>query len=92
MFLILPVGVEYKARRYPVVTFTLMGICTAVYLVTLGLALSNGPKEVYQWTRDHLWLIPQDSHWWTFPDGTFYWQEGMADWRTTDDFRGAGSG
>jgi hypothetical protein len=45
MFIFLPVGVDYQARRYPMVTFTLMGICTAVYLITLGLALSNG-REV----------------------------------------------
>ena len=70
MFIILPVGVDYKARRYPVVTFTLMGICVAVYLGTLGLALSNG-KDVYKWTLQHLWLIPAQSHWWTFLTSMF---------------------
>jgi membrane associated rhomboid family serine protease len=65
MFLMLPVGVDYSARRYPVVTFTLMGFCIAVYFATLACALENG-RPVYQWTMTHLWLIPAQSHWWTF--------------------------
>ena len=56
MFIILPVGVDYSARRYPVVTFTLMGLCTAVYLVTLGLVSEYG-KAAYAWSFLHLWLI-----------------------------------
>jgi membrane associated rhomboid family serine protease len=47
-----------------------MGICTAVYLVILALALSNG-SDVYLWTRNHLWLIPAESHWWTFLTSMF---------------------
>jgi membrane associated rhomboid family serine protease len=70
MFFMLPVGVDYQARRYPVVTFTLMGLCTAVYLATLALALSNG-TDVYQWTLAHLWLIPGQRHWWTFLTAMF---------------------
>lgn len=62
MFFLLPVGVDYQARRYPVVTFTLMGICVLVYLVTLGLRLSHGP-DVDVWVVNHLWLIPAESRW-----------------------------
>jgi membrane associated rhomboid family serine protease len=65
MFLILPVGVNYSARRYPVVTFTLMGLCTLVYLVTLGLRLEYG-RSVYAWVFQNLWLIPATSHWWAY--------------------------
>jgi len=65
MFFLLPVGVDYRARRYPMVTFTFMGICVALYLVTLGLRLSKGP-EVLDWVIDNLWLIPAESHWWTY--------------------------
>jgi membrane associated rhomboid family serine protease len=70
MFIILPVGVDYSARRYPVVTFTLMGLCTMVYLVTLGLALEQG-KVAYAWSFQHLWLIPEKSIWWTYLTSMF---------------------
>ncbi len=70
MFIILPVGVDYSARRYPVVTFTLMGLCTAVYLVTLGLASEYG-KAAYAWSFLHLWLIPEKSLWWTYLTSMF---------------------
>jgi membrane associated rhomboid family serine protease len=70
MFIILPVGVDYNARRYPVVSFTLMGLCTAVYLVTLGLAAEYG-KAAYQWSFLHLWLIPEKSLWWTYLTSLF---------------------
>lgn len=65
MFFLLPVGVDYRARRYPVVTFTLMGICVVVYLVTLLLGLANGP-DVEEWVVSNLWLIPSESHWWMY--------------------------
>jgi membrane associated rhomboid family serine protease len=63
MFFILPVGVDYRARRYPVVTFTIMGICVAVYLLTLPVSLD--------WVRENLWLIPAESHWWTYVTSLF---------------------
>jgi membrane associated rhomboid family serine protease len=66
MFIILPVGVDYRARRYPVVTFTLMGLCVAIYLVTLICKLSGDSQAVDEWVYEHLWLIPEDSHWWTY--------------------------
>src|SRR5579864_1544505 len=65
MFFLLPVGVDYRARRYPVVTFTLMGICTAIYLLTLGCRLAKGP-EVTEWVVRNFWLIPSESHWWAY--------------------------
>src|SRR5271163_2814163 len=70
MFIILPVGVDYGARRYPVVTFTLMGLCTAVYLVTLGFASQYG-KAAYEWSFLHLWLIPDNAVWWTYLTSMF---------------------
>lgn len=66
MFFILPVGVDYRARRYPVVTFTLMGLCVLVYLVTLLLELSGNAEAVNEWVIQNLWLIPSESHWWTY--------------------------
>lgn len=65
MFFLIPVGVDYRARRYPVVTFTLMGLCTIIYLITLVLQISNG-DEVTEWVLRNLWLIPAESHWWAY--------------------------
>ncbi len=46
MFFIIPVAMDYKARRYPIVTFTLMGLCAVLYLVGLALFLvGNGESE-----------------------------------------------
>jgi membrane associated rhomboid family serine protease len=70
MFFLLPVGVDYRARRYPVVTFTLIGLCVAIYLVTLGFRLANGP-DVDEWVFENLWLIPAESHWWTYLTSMF---------------------
>ena len=70
MFFIIPVGVDYRARRYPVVTFTLMGICTLIYLVTFILNIANG-DAVTNWVMENLWLIPSESHWWTYITSMF---------------------
>jgi membrane associated rhomboid family serine protease len=70
MFFILPVGVDYRARRYPVVTFTLMGLCVAVYLVTLILQAIHG-SDVEDWVFGYLWLIPSKSYWWTYITSMF---------------------
>ncbi len=70
MFFILPVGVDYRARRYPMVTFTLMGICTAVYILTLAIRLSQG-REGLLWEVQNLWLIPGQPRWWTFLTSMF---------------------
>ncbi|MCL4179086.1 MAG: rhomboid family intramembrane serine protease [Verrucomicrobia bacterium] len=64
MFFILPIGVDYRARRYPVVTFTLMGVCVAVYLLSVVMALSGADAE--SWMLEPLWLIPSESRWWTY--------------------------
>ena len=47
------------------VTFTLMGLCTIIYLVTLVLQISKG-DEVTVWVYRNLWLIPAESHWWAY--------------------------
>jgi membrane associated rhomboid family serine protease len=59
LFFILPVGVEYRARRWPVVTFTLMGLCVLVYLWSLYLWFAG--EEQYLWWLQTFWLIPQES-------------------------------
>lgn len=70
MFFLLPVGVDYRARRYPVITFTLMGICVAVYLITLAFELAKG-QEALEWIVANLWLIPALSHWRTYLTSLF---------------------
>jgi membrane associated rhomboid family serine protease len=65
MFFLLPVGVDYAARRYPVVTFTLMGVNIVVYLGSLLYEWNGGP-EAAAWLYENLWLIPEQSRWHTF--------------------------
>jgi membrane associated rhomboid family serine protease len=60
MFIILPVGVNYQTQRYPVVTFTLMGINVVIYLATLALG-GFTDEEAQLWVFDHLWLTPNIS-------------------------------
>ncbi|MBC8094738.1 MAG: rhomboid family intramembrane serine protease [Akkermansiaceae bacterium] len=64
MIFILPTGVDYQTRRYPTVTFTIMGICTLLWLVQLILHIANG-VEVDEWFLEYLWYTPALSHWWT---------------------------
>lgn len=71
MLFLLPVGVDYRARRYPVVTFTLMGICVAVYLITLICSWTGDSDAVDNWVFENLWLIPSRSHWWTYLTSVF---------------------
>jgi membrane associated rhomboid family serine protease len=62
MFIAIPVGMNYRAERYPVVTLSLIGINTLVYLVSLFFFFqTDGESEL--WIVKHLWLIPSDWHW-----------------------------
>ncbi len=45
--IILPVGVDYQARRYPVVTFTLMGINVVIFLAEIAAFLSGAGQELF---------------------------------------------
>jgi membrane associated rhomboid family serine protease len=70
MFFILPVGVDYRARRYPVVTFSLMGANVVVYLISLVYFFSSGASaqetEQLTWWEKTFWLIPSESVWYTY--------------------------
>lgn len=71
-YFLLPTGMDYRTRRYPVVTFTIMGLCTVVHLVTLFYTLgADNPKEAHKWIYEHLWLMPSESHWWTYITSMF---------------------
>jgi len=69
MFILLPVAVDYQARRYPVVTFTLMGINTAIYL--LGLVLFFGGDRETEPLVMKLGLIPAEKTSWTWITSMF---------------------
>src|SRR6185369_6905258 len=69
MFFLLPVAVDYQARRYPVVTFTLMGLNAVIYLVTLAVFLAGkGDSEPLIM---NLGLIPGEKIWWTWITSMF---------------------
>src|SRR5260370_542794 len=70
MFIVLPVGMNYQTQRAPIVTFTLMSLNTLVYLISLGFASSKG-SDATIWIHEHLWLIPEDSTWFTFLTSMF---------------------
>jgi membrane associated rhomboid family serine protease len=69
MFFILPVAVDYQARRYPVVTFTLMGLNALIYLV--GLAVFLAGKGGSEPLIMNLGLIPEQKTWWTWLTSIF---------------------
>lgn len=60
MFIALPVGMNYQTQRLPVVTFSLIGLNTLIWLVTVILFFSTGGKSDV-WIFDHLWLVPSES-------------------------------
>jgi membrane associated rhomboid family serine protease len=60
MILFLPVGVDHRASRLPVVTFTLMGVNIAVFALLWILELSGG-EAAEEWILSNLWLVPGES-------------------------------
>jgi membrane associated rhomboid family serine protease len=62
MFIAIPVGMNYRTERMPVVTFTLIGINTLVWVVSeICSVATDGASQ--QWIFDHLWLVPADFTW-----------------------------
>ena len=70
MFIILPVGMNYQTRRLPIVTFTLIGLNTLIYLISLTFIVSQG-RDAHLWIYEHLWLIPALSTWHTYLTSMF---------------------
>ena len=64
-FFLLPVGVDYEARRYPMVTFTLMGVNVLVFLLSL-VALFSGGHGAFQRFVNVFGLIPAQVHLYAF--------------------------
>src|SRR5215469_9017444 len=71
MFFFLPIGVSYRAQRYPVVTFTIMGLCTLIYLMQFMWEILGDDREVQEWVYQYLWLTPNKSYWWTYLTSMF---------------------
>jgi membrane associated rhomboid family serine protease len=70
MFIAIPVGMNYRTERLPLVTLSLIGINTLVYLVSLIFHFStDGESDV--WIFGHLWLIPAQSFLWTYLTSMF---------------------
>lgn len=62
MFIFLPTGMNYRTERYPVVTLSLIGINTLIYLVSLiSFFITDGESDY--WIYEHLWLIPSNWNW-----------------------------
>ena len=62
MFIILPVGMNYRTERLPVVTFWLIGINVAVWLISM-ICFFATEGETYLWEIHHCWLIPATCTW-----------------------------
>jgi len=69
VFFLLPVAVDYEARRYPVVTFTLMGLNVALYLVALALFFAG--KDEADPLVMNLGLVPSEKTLWTWLTSVF---------------------
>jgi membrane associated rhomboid family serine protease len=70
MFILLPVGMNYRTERLPIVTFALIGLNTLIYLVSLIFFFSTG-GDSEPWIYRHLWLTPADSLLWTYLTSMF---------------------
>jgi membrane associated rhomboid family serine protease len=61
-FIFLPVGMNYRTERLPLITFLLIGINVLVWLVSLICQVAtNGESQL--WIYDHLWLVPATCTW-----------------------------
>lgn len=62
MFFIIPVGMNYRTERIPLVTFSLIGINTLIWIITFFCAVgTDGESDA--WVYTHLWLVPSACTW-----------------------------
>ena len=57
MFFIIPVGMNYRTERLPLVTFSLIGLNTLVWLISLVCFFAT-EGDSQTWIMEHLWLMP----------------------------------
>jgi membrane associated rhomboid family serine protease len=60
MFIVLPVGMNYQTQRLPVVTFSLIGVNTLIWLATTCAEIGTKGDSDF-WVMSNLWLIPSQS-------------------------------
>lgn len=70
MFIAVPVGMNYRTERLPLVTFSLIGLNTLVWLVTMIFSFST-QGESDDWIMQHLWLVPAQSDLWMYLTSMF---------------------
>jgi membrane associated rhomboid family serine protease len=70
MFIAIPTGMNYRTERLPLVTFSLIGINTLVWLVSLICEVST-KGDSQEWVFQYLWLIPAQSYIWTYLTSMF---------------------
>jgi membrane associated rhomboid family serine protease len=63
MFLLLPVAVDYRAARHPVVTYSLLGACVGLFLLNLLVGLAGG-AEGFEAMFMGLALVPSEGNRW----------------------------
>lgn len=61
---------NYRTERLPLVTFSLIGLNTLVYLVSLVCYFSTDGNSD-DWIMEHLWLVPAQSHLWMYLTSMF---------------------
>jgi len=61
MIIILPVGMNYRAQRWPIVTLSLIGLNTLVYLVSLVYFFTTPQLQPGELIFGNLWLTPSAS-------------------------------
>lgn len=71
MLIVIPTGVNYRTERWPVVTFSIMGVNVLLYLISLVMFWSGGAAEENDWLIEHLGLIPSESVWYTYITSLF---------------------
>src|SRR5581483_331957 len=65
MLILLPVKMNYQTARWPVVTLSLIGVNTLVYLVSLiFFFMTDGDSD--KWILENLWLVPSVSYPWMY--------------------------
>ena len=65
MFLIIPVAVDYRARRHPVVTYTIMGLCALVYVISFLVWLSGGNEADYEFVL-RFGFVREELNWYSW--------------------------
>lgn len=62
-YFLLPFRMNYETQKFPIVTITLIGINTVIYLIGLICFFATG-GDSEDWIVQNLWLVPSQMHWW----------------------------